>query len=88
MRSQNGSKIALGDIVRDRITGFEGVAVCLTFWLYNCVRVGVQPTKLHEGKTIAIETFDEDSLKIVGSIETVSSAPTGGPRNDAAAQRR
>jgi hypothetical protein len=34
--------IILGSYVRDVITGFEGVAIARTRWLYGCSRIGVQ----------------------------------------------
>ena len=63
----------LGDKVRDEITGFEGVAVSRTEYLYGCVQIGVQPTGLTEnGKPKELEYFDEQRL-------TESEAPVGGP---------
>ena len=34
--------IVLGDRVRCRITGFAGVVVARTDWIYGCMRWGVQ----------------------------------------------
>jgi len=34
----------LGDLVKDDVTGFEGIASTITFNLYNCPRVAIQPT--------------------------------------------
>jgi hypothetical protein len=38
--------VQLGDRVRDRMTGFSGIAIAITEWLYNCRRITVQPTEL------------------------------------------
>jgi len=57
--------VKLGDLVRDKISGFEGIAHSRTEWLYNCVRVGVAPTKLHEGKLVESAVFDEDQLEVI-----------------------
>ncbi len=54
--------IQLGDKVKDRTTGFEGVVVARTDWLYGCTRFGVQSEGLHEGKPLEAEWFDEQAL--------------------------
>ena len=65
----------LGDRVRDKMTGFEGVAVSRTEYLYGCVSIGVQPTGLtdKDGKPKELEYFDEQRLS------EESAAVTGGP---------
>jgi len=75
-----------GDIVRDRITGFEGVVHCRAEWLFGCVRISVQSTEMKDGAPRPMETFDEPSLEYVGPSNVSGSdepPPTGGPRNDA-----
>ncbi len=57
--------VELGDMVRDRLTGFTGIVVNQTEWLYGCVRCSVQSIDLHEGKPIALECFDYDQLVLV-----------------------
>ncbi len=61
--------------MQDAITGFAGVAVSRTEYLYGCVRVGVQATELnpetHEPE--AEVYFDEQRLT------EKSEAPIGGP---------
>jgi hypothetical protein len=85
-------KIRLGDRVRDRITGFEGVVIGITDWLYQCRRPIVQPTTLtSEGKTNDSQSFDEEQLEViqVGAFAPKVEAPTqeatqpktGGPRD-------
>lgn len=61
--------IQLGDIYRDCVTGFEGVATSATGYLASCVRVGLTPLKLtdkglpeHE-----IPVFDAKQLIHVGA---------------------
>jgi hypothetical protein len=72
--------IKLGDKVRDVVTGFEGIAIAKTEWLFGCIRFTVQPTKLDNGKILDTATFDEPQLR---SIEVDSyamgSRDTGGP---------
>lgn len=87
--------IALGDRVKDRITGFQGIAVARTEWLYGCVRITVQPEKRDgDGKLLANETFDAPQLALVragvvkgGQVERATPR-TYGPRDDRAALSR
>lgn len=65
--------VVLGTKVKDKITGFEGIAVSRTTYLYGCVRVCVEPQGLHDGKPIESQYFDEQRL------EDVPTAVTGGP---------
>lgn len=81
--------VQLGDRVRDRITGFEGIVIGITEWLYQCRRPIIQPSSLtSDGKLSETQSFDEDQLEIVEagafSPRAIESAPpaeqTGGPR--------
>ena len=75
--------VKLGDRVKDRITGFEGIAISLTRHLTGCDTVGVRPEKLHDGKTIDCHWFDINRLKVTKKSaftpEQVTKKP-GGPR--------
>jgi hypothetical protein len=68
--------VKLGTRVTDSITGFAGIATCRTEYLYGCVRIGVEPQVLQEGKPGEIHYFDEQRL------EEASTAETGGPQPD------
>ena len=58
--------IVLGDRVRCRITGFEGIATARTNWIYGCVRFGVQREILNEkGQVLEPHWADEEQLVIV-----------------------
>lgn len=84
-------EIKLGQKVKDTITGFEGIALGRTEWLYGCVRVTVQPQQLFEGKTIEPEVFDEPQLVVVEEPkpELKESKPRKyGPRQDHIALKR
>jgi hypothetical protein len=72
--------VSLGDTARDTITGFEGVVVCLSQWLHGCRRVTLQPQKLHEGKPVECQSFDEPQLELLRSSVVPTTALTGGPR--------
>jgi hypothetical protein len=58
----------LGDKVKDTVTGFEGIIVAKTDWLYGCTRCTVQPGFLDkDGKTIEAQGFDELQLELIES---------------------
>lgn len=76
--------IQLGDIARDKITGFEGVVVSEHKWLHGCRRLGVQPTTLDkDGKVQEAHTFDEPQLELVTSQVAKGTSDKGGPRPEA-----
>ncbi len=73
--------INLGDVAKDKISGFQGVVVAETRWLNNCRRLTLAPQKLaKDGKTRDSDTFDEMQLVLVkrGVVDDVRK--TGGPR--------
>lgn len=72
--------INLGDTVRDTITGFEGVVIAATEFMYGCRRLSVQPKELKDGSVREAETFDELQLEVVEPTEPREPATTGGPR--------
>ena len=73
--------IHLGDVAMDTITGFQGVAIARTEWLYGCRRITLQPQALHDGKPIDSHTFDEPQCVLVSSQPAVAPAVrTGGTR--------
>lgn len=80
--------VQLGDKVRDRISGFEGIVIGITEYLYGCRRPFVQPTALsNEGKPGEASSFDEPQLEILQPaafepVVTGAAVPTktGGPR--------
>lgn len=86
-------QVNLGDKVKDRITGFEGIAISKTEYLYGCMRVQVQPIKLGKvGEPQDTRVFDEPQLEILKSAAVVGRKPQEearhGERDDAAALRR
>ncbi len=78
--------IKLGSKVKDIITGFEGVAVARTEWLYGCTRIGVDSAELNDGKPVETQWFDEQRLEMTEAQEPKvskdSSATSGGPQRD------
>ena len=76
------SRIPLGVVVRDVITGFTGVVIGRTEYLNGCVRVGVQPRKLDkDGKVKEIEWIDERQVEVLAAtFRGQPIEPTGGPQ--------
>jgi hypothetical protein len=79
--------IELGNKVRDTLTGFAGIAVGRTAWLYGCARIAIEPTKLgKDGKPGELQWFDEQRVEVVARtkprVSADSRATTGGPQLD------
>lgn len=52
----------LGAVLRDIITGFEGVVMVRAEYYTGCIHYGLQSQKLHEGKPIDWEWIDSSRL--------------------------
>lgn len=81
--------VNLGSLVRDRITGFEGVAIGRHEYLTGCNKVTVQPQGLtKEGKVKESQWFDEQGLLVVTPASEMASfvdkpdGRTGGPERE------
>jgi len=57
--------IELGMRVKDKITGFKGVAVYKADYIHGCSRFGVQPQELKDCKPIEDQIFDEPQIDIL-----------------------
>lgn len=53
--------IKLGDIARDKVTGFQGMVVARIEYLNGCVRLGIQPTTLDKDGKMAESMFIDDT---------------------------
>ncbi len=79
-------EVELGDIVKDKVTGFKGVVVGVTNWLYGCARAIVQPEGVNkDGKTYDNQSFDVPQLEVVKKAKVIvapipKNEKTGGPR--------
>lgn len=72
--------IALGSKVKDKVTGFEGIAIGRSTFLNGCARVGVQPKIGADGKIIDASWFDEPQLETVeANVVPQGAQDTGGP---------
>ena len=75
------NEIENGDIARDGITGFEGVVICTTQWLYGCERLSLQPQALNkDGQVQEAKGFDRPQLVLVRKASKKTEINTGGPR--------
>lgn len=57
--------VAIGDKVRDRITGFEGVITGYVHYISGCDQVLVAPRVKEDGSAISSQWFDDDRVDIV-----------------------
>lgn len=85
--SNKANKVECGDLVRDNVTGFEGIATGVHLWITGCTSVTVQPREMQEGKVLDGKAFDSPRLTILQKAACVieSTAPdsparTGGPK--------
>lgn len=80
----SSKKIELGDKVKDSVTGFSGIVIGRTVWLYGCSRMIVQPEGItKEGKIYESQSFDEPQLLLVKPAKVKEgSHNTGGPRKE------
>lgn len=70
----NKPTVTLGSLYRDKITGFSGVAVSATRYLWGCERVVLQPPACHEGKPVESQVFDIFQLEDRGPWYAVLSS--------------
>jgi hypothetical protein len=71
-------EITLGARVRDRISGFRGIAIARTCWLHGCVRITIAPEKVETGgKLLSNETFDEPQVEYIDKAKN-KAKPSGG----------
>jgi hypothetical protein len=80
--------IALGDEVRDTVTGFTGIVIALTEWFNACQRASVQPPVDEKGATRTADAFDVEQLEVITPAKVVrkhaqrnitTGATSGGP---------
>lgn len=75
----------LGDLVRDRVSGFQGIAVSLHRYLQGCDRMSVQPKVKKDGTLPESKSFDAPDLEVLERAAVNYAEPieerrqTGGP---------
>ena len=76
----------LGEALRDKVTGFQGVALARTEYYTDCNHYGLQSRTLKDGKPLGWEWFDETRLIRVEDAEKILKEPripTSGPHPSA-----
>ncbi len=56
---------ALGDQARDQVTGFKGIIVARSTYLFGCVQVCLSPKIGEDGTYREAHWFDEPRLQVV-----------------------
>ncbi len=79
--------VALGDEVKDKLTGLEGVAIGWTVWTNGCSRINIQPRTLKDGVPVISTTVDEKDCEILKRAKPEPKPVTGGPRPQASQGR-
>ena len=74
-------KIQMGVMARDTITGFEGVCIARTEFLYGCVHVCLKPKSLDKnGLPKEAQWFDEPQVELMPKKKKIKgTSRTGGP---------
>lgn len=57
--------MGLGDRVKDPVTGLTGIVFCVSTFLHGCIRIGVQPEGVKDGKAPEGVYFDQSQLVLV-----------------------
>lgn len=57
--------IKLGDRIADKVTGFEGIAVCESRFLNGCHRMSIAPRVKAEGDYVEERWFDIEQLELI-----------------------
>ena len=75
-------EIELGSEVKDKVTGFTGIAVATTHYMQGCNRVLIQPKVDKDMVIPESQSFDEPDLEVVGRGILPKDKPekNGGPR--------
>ena len=64
-KDSHPDNIQLGDLARDKVTGFTGVVECISEWLNSCRRITIRPTTLKDGEPLGNHTFDGPQVEVV-----------------------
>jgi hypothetical protein len=72
--------VKMGDLVKDKVSGFEGIIVSKHDYLNGCTRMSVQPKVDKDGKLPECQTFDKPQLKKIKSkVVKEGNRDIGGP---------
>lgn len=71
--------VKLGEEVKDTVTNYKGIVICISEFLNGCRRIGVQAKMKKDGTVADAIYFDEPQLRVVGKGVTEGRHDTGGP---------
>ena len=72
--------VTLGDEVKDKVSGFKGIAVCRHSYLNGCDRITVQPKSIKGLELPDERSFDEPQLDVTKKkVVKQGRKDTGGP---------
>lgn len=70
--------IKLGKKVKDKVTGFEGIATARCEYLNGCTQYCVEPKATKEGAMLEAKYIDDSQLTVVSKGLNVKKKDTGG----------
>jgi hypothetical protein len=74
------SKFGFGQVLKDKVSGFEGAVMGIFQYATGCVHYGLAPLNLDkDGKVIPWENFDESRLEDTGKIRDIGPLTIGKP---------
>jgi len=74
--------IKLGQKIRDRVTGLEGIATAKVEYLNGCIQFGLRPPVKADGTLPDVHYIDQGQLEVVGEGILIKKRDTGGPQRD------
>lgn len=84
-------KVQLGAKARDVVTGYTGIVVARTEWLYGCIRYVLQSQDMKDGKPVDVHVVDEPGVEVLvpslitgvtPASEAAAADARGGQRKD------
>lgn len=76
---KKGKTMKFFDVVRDKITGFEGVYYGRSEYANGCVHIGIKSQTLKDGKPLDLEWFDIQQVEVVEQKKEPQRPLGGGP---------
>lgn len=70
--------INLGDKVKHRYSGFEGIATARTHYISGCDRISISPKVKKDGTLGDTCSFDEPEVDVVKKGKVITPKKTGG----------
>jgi hypothetical protein len=66
------AKFTNGDLLKDKITGLEGVVMVVAFYSTGCIHYGLQPKRVNENGDIPDWTWLDESRLVMVEAEVVT----------------